>query len=403
MKIFGKQFNFRDPLQVDILIFDETNNQILRKAINKNYSVGIFYQQKPSSIFIGIKVFINFILNLGYLQIKWIRNQSFQCREKIMVSIWKNFRLIYYKSCIDVIKPKAVVTFIDNSPYFGWLSRNCKDCPFIGIQNGRRLSYIRNKDYNVQHLFSYGEQEKNYFSKIGYHVDNFYPAGSLVASLHFDPKLQLQKEIYDLLIVSCWRGNIGFNQDVKDSMKSMRIMDHLLAQYVKSRNIKAAVILRCERDSRDWIMPDIKEKFEIDYFKNIYGDSLDIIETNFSNVAHKDYRNIFPLMQKSKVITSWLSSALLEAFGIGKKVLYCNFSGTNLYHSEVDKDLVTEKSNFPEFSKLMDSLIAHDPEDYKKINKEKMNYYMSFPSDLSTYNFISNKIDEIIERSETLN
>ena len=108
-------------------------------------------------------------------------------------------------------------------------------------------------------------------------------------------------------------------------------------------------------------------------------------------------------MQKSKVVTTCLSSAAIEAFGIGKKILYCNFTGTNLYHSDIDKDLVTEKSNWLEFSKLIDSLIAHDPEDYRKINKEKMNYYMSFPSDLSTYNFISNKIDEIIERSETLN
>lgn len=403
MKIFGKQFMFRDPLQVDIVIFDETNSEMVRKSINKNYSVGIFYQRKPSGIFIGIKVLINFIRNLGYFQIKWIRNDSLQGRQKIMDSVWKNFRLIYYKSCIDVMKPKAVVTFIDNSPYFGWLSRNCKDYPFIGIQNGRRLGYVRHKDYNIQHLFSYGKHEKDYFQKIGYHVDNFYPVGSLAASLHFDPKLQSEKEIYDLLIVSCWRGNIGFTQDVQDSMKSMRIMDNLLAQYIKTRNIKAAVILRCERDSKDWIMPDIKEKFEIDYFKNIYGDSLDIIETNFSNVAHKDYRNVFPLMQKSKVITSWLSSALLEAFGIGKKVLYCNFSGKNLYHYEVDKDLVTKKSNWPEFSKLMDSLIAQAPEDYQKINKEKMDYYMSFPSDLSTYNFISNKIDEIIERSKTFN
>ena len=395
MKIFGKKFKFRDPSQVDIVIFDEWNKEYVRKSINKIYSIGIFNQRKPIDIFISFKVLISFFQNLVYFKI----NEIFGHRRGIIDAALTNLRRIYYKSCLDVMKPKAVITYIDNSSNFGWLSRNCKDYPFIGIQNGSRLSYAssgKSFDYHVQHLFCYGEHEKSLFSKIGYRVNNFYPAGSLVASLHFDLKLQSEKEIYDLLIVSSWRGNIGFQQDVKDTMKSMKIMDHLLAQYVKTRSIKAAIILRNERDSKDWIMPEIG-KSEIEYFQNIYGNSIEIIETSLSK------RNIFQLMQKSKVVTTCLSSAAIEAFGIGKKILYCNFTGTNLYHSDIDKDLVTEKSNWLEFSKLMDSLIAHDPEDYRKINKEKINYYMSFPSDLSTHNFISNKIDKIIERSEILN
>ena len=52
-----------------------------------------------------------------------------------------------------------------------------------------------------------------------------------------------------------------------------------------------------------------------------------------------------------------------------------------------------EKKKFPSFETAR-SLME---------DKEKMNYYMSFPSDLSTHNFISNKIDKIIERSEILN
>lgn len=388
MKIFGREFKFRDPSQVDIVIFDETNNELVRKSINKLFSVGVFYQRKQQTIFISIKVILNFFQNLGYFKI----NDAFELRQGIIAGILHNLRLIYYKSCLDVMKPKAVVTYIDNSPNFGWLSKNCKDYPLIGIQNGSRLRYAARKGYYVQHLFCYGEHEKDLFPKIGYNVDNFYPSGSLVASLHFDQQLQLKKEIYDLLIVSTWRGNIGFQQDVKDTMNSMKIMDQLLARYIQAKKIKAAIILRSEKNSKDWIMPEIK-KSEEDYFKDIYGESAEIIETDFSK------RNIFTLMQKSKVVISCLSSATLEAFGIGKKILYCNFTGTNIYHSDIDRELVTKESNWSDFSKLLDDLFEQAQDDYQKINKNKMNYYMSFPSDLSTHNFISNKIDEIIERS----
>ena len=56
--------------------------------------------------------------------------------------------------------------------------------------------------------------------------------------------------------MSCWRGNIGYAKDVEDSMKAMRLMDETLAQYLQNRDLKTAVILRSERDSDQWVMPE---------------------------------------------------------------------------------------------------------------------------------------------------
>lgn len=390
MKIFGRELKFRKPPEVDVVIFDECNSHLVKRVINDSYSLCVF-NQRPEDLWVNVRVLVKIFCNMGYFDVSSILKHQ----RGIFIGALKNFRYIYFKSCLDVMNPKAVVTYIDNSSSFGWLSKYSKDYPLIAIQNGSRLSYAANKDssYYVQHFFSYGEHEKSLFPKLGYHVDNFYPAGSLVASLYFDPQLEPEKEIYDLLIVSTWRGNIGFQQDVKDTMHSMKIMDQLLAQYVKTRGIKAAVILRAERDSEHWIMPEVG-KSEEDYYRDIYGDSIDIIETDFSK------RNIFPVMQKSKVIISCLSSALLEAFGIGKKILFCNFTGTNLYHSDFDEELVSEQSNWPEFSTLLDDLFAQQLESYQSLNMEKMKYYMSFPSGISTHDFISNKIDEIINESD---
>ena len=68
-------------------------------------------------------------------------------------------------------------------------------------------------------MFCFGQREVNDYPKLGYKVDHFHPVGSLNLSLNFDSQLCNIKPIYDLLVVSCWRGNIGYAKDVEDSMK----------------------------------------------------------------------------------------------------------------------------------------------------------------------------------------
>ena len=387
MKIFGRRIRLGDPKPVDIVIFDEECSNVVRIVLNKHYSVGIF-NQRPEDIWIGSGVVLKFFQCLGQLQPK----KAIEHRRGFLVGMLRQLRFIYYEACMKVIKPMAVVTFIDNSSSFGWLSKLCHQFPCIAIQNGSRLSYAANNDsgYHAQHLFCFGEHEKNLFPKLGYHVEKFHPVGSLVASLHFDRKIANLEEKYDLLVVSTWRGNIGFPQDVKDTMRSMDVMNHLLARYIRDRGIKAAVILRTEKNSNDWTMPEIGMSEE-DYYREIYGDSVDIIETDSS------IRNVFPLMQQSQVIVSCLSTALLEAYGIGKKILYCNFSGTDLYHSDLDPKIVIDQSDWDELSMRLDNLLSQQSEDYQKLHGETMRYFMAFPAGSSTHELISIRIDEIIK------
>ncbi len=390
MKILGRTVRFGDPESADIVIFDECNSNIVRKALNKKYSVAVF-NTRPEDIWLGLNVIFYFFIFFGQLQFK----EGVKHRRGFVMGFLRQLRFIYFESCLVAMKPKAVVTFIDNSSSFGWLSKNCRRFPFIAIQNGSRLSYAAEEDssYYLQHLFCFGAHEINLFTKLGYHVENFYPVGSLVASLHFDRQVASLDGKYDLLVVSTWRGNIGFQQDVKDTMRSMKIMDHLLAQYITSRGIRAAVILRAERDSEHWNMPEIGSHEE-DYYREIYGDCISIIETDFTK------RNIFPLMQQSRVIVSCLSSALLEAFGIGKKILYCNFTGVDSYHQDLDTSIVTSDSNYGSFAEKIDELLKMPQAEYSRLHRECKKYYMSNPDDRPTYQAIAEKMDKIIEKAE---
>lgn len=387
MKINGRLVRFSSLPKADVVIFDETNHQLVLRAINKRYTTDVF-RMRPEMIFINKEVFIHFFRRLFRHN---VREESRNSKGRLF-GLLRYLRHLYIEACLISMRPKAVVTFIDNDGVFHWLSRNCDLFPFIAIQNGTRLRYMAisngTSGYYLQHLCSYGTNEVGLFPQLGYHVEHFYPVGSLLASLNFEFNIPIP-ELYDMLVVSTWRGNIGFTQEVQDTMQSMEKMDRLLASYIRASGIKAAVILRAERDSQHWFMPELG-KNEKTYFEDIYGNCAEIIETNFTE------RNIFPLIQQSKVIVSCLSSALYEAFGIGKKVLFCNFTGSGIYHQDIHPSILTTNEDLAGFSTELTALLNIPQEKYTIENAGLMKYYMSFPEDKRSYLAISAIIDDLI-------
>jgi len=297
------------------MIFHRTINSFLQKIIDSKGSVHIF-SPNSNELFLGIKGLKISCKKLFFDKISENRKH----RKGLIYELFRYMYYVYIESYLIVINSKYIIPFIDKCSRLARSSKNCRQFSFISIQNGARLSYASTpkSTYHCQHLFYFGKHEINMFPKMEYYAENFYPLGSLVSSLYFNSNLNNNKEKYDLLIVSCWRGNIGFPKDVKETMRSMKIMDELLAKYINSRNIKAALILRSEENNQHWYMPEIGMN-EYDYFKNIYGDSTDLIMNDFSE------RPIYKLIQQSHMVVSVLSTALVEAFGFGKKALFYNF------------------------------------------------------------------------------
>tara|TARA_B110000971_G_scaffold221097_1_gene266889 strand:+ start:4711 stop:5877 length:1167 start_codon:yes stop_codon:yes gene_type:complete len=388
LRNFLRRLKFSIPKHSDFIIFDEAHSQYLLKIINKRHSVYII-KQRPPYYFINFSLIGMFITSLPKLSLVKIYNHP----RGILVGVFSEVRLIYYRSLILLIKPKAVITFIDNNIIFNELSKNLKKIPFIGIQNGVRLVHEKARNYHVQHLFSFGNNESSYFKNIGYKAENFYPCGSFIASQHLRYKEEPLNNKYDILIASCWRGNIGYPIDQVDSMNSMREMDTLISKYIKKNNIKAAVALRNERDGVHWFVPEIGRNEE-EYFHDIYGNSVDLIDVDFKS------RNIYSLINKSSLIVSGFStSVLLEAYGFQKKIMYYNFTNKDIYHSIFDDSIVSSNSVFESFSKELDKLIQIKQSDYVDKHSFNMKHYMSFPKDYNVTKFISKKIEEIIQNN----
>ena len=373
-----------------IVIFEETNAHIVVDLIPKNLSYTIFHTS-PVEINLSIRTFLKFITNLKYFNFKFL----FQKTHSLFYGLFWQLKMIYIKSDIDLRHPKAIMTFIDNSPQFAWLSTNFKDVPCIAIQNGFRLAYCAENEsrYHCQHLFCFGKQQTESFPKLGYKVNHFYPVGSLNLSHNFDIKLSKAKPVYDFLVISCWRGNIGDSLDVIDSMRAMGKMDEVFSEYLKTKKFRAAVLLRSERDSEDWIM-NLTGMSEEDYYKSVYGSSIEIIETNFSQ------RNVYPTMQLSDVIIAGASTTcIVEAFAMGKKVLYVNFCDSDKYHVDFDAEIVFTGKIGDDNKRLwqrLDYLQKIPTQDYQVKNNELMDYYVRKPTNLSTREEIKSKTSSII-------
>jgi len=365
---------FSKPLKSDILVFDEINYEYLKKVLPSGYSIKII-KQRPQEFFIGREI----LKGLVHIFIK---------RFSIKGGIKKSLKQSYYESLILSLEPKAVVTLVDNNQIFNYLSKTIKSIPFIAIQNGLRHPFEGSSGtFHVQHYFSFGENEKKYFPKQNMEVENYYPAGSLINSI-FSTKNTEDKK-FDILIVSSWRGNIGYGKDVKDSMKSMKISDNLISKYLSKRNLKAAIILRSERDGEHWYMPEIGLTEE-QYFKSIYTKNVKIIDADFKNYY------IYKLIVNSDLlVSSFGTTTLLEGYGIGKKILYTIFCDDKIYHEIFDESILCLNPDQEYFENKLDEIISTDKEKYIKEHKKNMRFYMNQPKP-DSLNFIKNKINEII-------
>ena len=278
MKILSRNCFFKSPEPVDILIFDECNSHIARRVISDKYSIGVF-NLRPEDFFLGSSVIFKFLKGLISFDSREIKHQR-----GFLFGVFRQLYYIYLKSCIEIIKPKAVLTYIDNNSRFSWLAKHCEKFPFIAIQNGMRSRYEARPDsnYYVPHYFCFGVLEQELFPQLGYEVDNYYPIGSLHASLNLLPESKVEQK-YDLLVVSSWRGDIGFQQDVQDTMRSMKIMDQLIAKYLNNHDMKVALIYRSMRNSEHWVIPELGLSEE-EYYQDIYGDLIEHIETSKANL-----------------------------------------------------------------------------------------------------------------------
>ena len=132
---------------------------------------------------------------------------------------------------------------------------------------------------------------------------------------------------------------------------------------------------------------------EEDYYKSIYGNLIEIIDVNFIE------RNVYSVMQSAEVIVAGFSTTcLIEAYAMGKKVLYMNFCGNNKYHRDFKPEIVFQgnENNYQLFETRLDELQMTSNKDYLREHKDIMNYYINTSAPGTTRDAIESKASDII-------
>jgi len=361
-----KKIKYKTLPKNRILIFDKKSEKLLQMTVLKNNLKYNVLHIRREVFYISISIIVNSLKNWLKFNMLSLMNQN---------KIDKNFKkisFIYYLSNIESLSPRVVITTIFNADSFYQLSNCLKHIEFIAIQNGLKTyddfneEKIEMKDTK---LFCFGEAEKDMFSQHGYDTSNFFPVGSLKAS-YYTHKLSNGSRIkYDICIVSGYREYDQFD-DAGD------IYYKKLSEFLKTSNLKR-ICIACKSQNNQ------THDREIKYFSN-YFDNVKFIKNNLQELS------TYKAMHESDITISFNSTASIEAFGWGKKILFCDW--TAYKYLPLPDMCCVFKDEIDLFETKLINLINIDYEDYINLNKKDFKYFINYNPQNPPHKIIRRKI-----------
>lgn len=378
MELFNKMINNK-PQKSDIVIFDETNSHYITEYILSGIP-SFTYNMRPAKIYISFSLIYYFFRSLRFIE--W---QSIKTKKRKLHAIGKELLCRYHLSCFQIMNPKVVITFIDNSSIYHWLCQHYNEAKFIAIQNGHRTNWeiqsTEHKHYH-QYFFCFGNYDKDRYANLGHHVEQPYPMGSLLGGYYKYKNNELSNVIYDIAIVSQYTRTSNRPSNKRNtSFNYFDIMNKYIAKYLLEYELKAVILLRS-------IDPKLLVE-EKNYFVRIYNSNVKFIYRN---------KNIFSSYQyagKSEIILGFNSTFLAEAFGLGRKVLRVDFSETNKYNI-FDPMIMFTEPNYDVFKRRLNELRSEPYQEYRKRTKQYASYLMNYNPGCPPHIYIRQTIEKFL-------
>lgn len=373
----------------DILVFDGVSKPDLELLLEEfNYVVieNRFERIKevnlsPETIFRLIENFFNLILK----------------RKRLSLSN------LYFYTFIKLIKPKVVITSIDNSSQFHQLAKLLHDeIVFFAIQNANRLDYLNNEynmrnslskiDYNskvfIPNFICFGDVEENIANKLNLNIKKFFKYGSIRSANFFyytkKEKLNLSKNLYDLCLIS--EVVHGYNEKFqkKHIEEGLGIIASFTIKFAIEKNLKFIFASKYPEGTK-W--HNRETEF---YKKHLNKEEFNYLIRN-SNKKKDKYSSYFAIFQ-SKVAVGCQSTLLRDKIGVREKILSSNLTDYENYNFPINGICTINNCNYAEFSSRLNNILTIDP----KIYFEKLNpgQVMVFDENKSTIDKIKFKIRE---------
>jgi surface carbohydrate biosynthesis protein len=373
------KITFKNLFKSSVVIFDNEGTQVLQTTVLNGIEFTILHCRKEM-FHITLPLLYLMIRNaIIFIRKKSLNLNSAERKSTLLVCIYK----IYLFSCIEYINPRVVVTFIDNKAIFHWISRMYKNCEFYAVQNGmrydaKRLQYEKQDEFgerpirfqtdvmSMPNLFCFGAYETELYKEHGHVVDNFYPVGSLKAGFYKTCIARDKAKLnFDICLVS--NGFMSLPEGHKLS-KFELVTEHfykLINKYVTEKRMSCCVAMR-STDKHD-------QEIEKECFANIFGDRATII-----GKKENDMFTTYAAMDRSSVVVALCSTAAFEAFGWGKKILFCNLFGDDYWQSPLPEICTMNVNDYEIFTSKLNYLRQLDENEYRKIIQSHARYLMNY-------------------------
>lgn len=304
--LFNAKFYFVKPREKDILIYDREGSINILKYLNKKNVIILDVRKESFNFFV-----------------------LFRCLKKNKISFDE-----YLYEYINIVKPKCIITFIDNNEKFYLIKSIFPNILTIFIQNGTRgeVGDIFGKenfnpnfkvDYMLVHGDTIGEKYESIISgkslSIGSFKNNMIPVSN--KKYHKDKKkTMLFTSTYILppknKNTPIWIDN-GKPTFWNQFYQSEDVILPFLKNYSKKNNIKLQI---CGRLIKEHTLE-----------KEYYNSYLEGCDWEF--LEREDAFSSYALVDKSDILINIDSTIGYEAFGRGLKVAFFTIRGTSLNSS----------------------------------------------------------------------
>jgi surface carbohydrate biosynthesis protein len=281
------------------------------------------------------------------------------------------------------LKPKVVITFIDNYKFMGRLQTLFPEVLVISVQNGIRLNDPSFKSYekylSFPHYFGFGSHELEMMKGKNASVKKYYSKGSLkmgaFLSCLYTPLVE-SSNIKTICFISEYKGYCTNSSDLSIAkfVSALEKICRFLSEFSQeNNNVKITIAMRSEINSETY-------QDEFKFYKDIFGNEAEYCANDRINMSS------YQLGMDSELIVGFHSSLLFELFGVGKKLLFCGSAGSGLSRKWDDerqfKFLPNEVSlsqwRYDEFKEKADALLEIDDDDLAHKTKNARKYYMNF-------------------------
>jgi len=303
-------------------------------------------------------------------------------------------RLVAYQ--IRQMKPKVVLTFIDNSNIFHMTCEACEEIPFLAIQNGGRHIWCATEalpdpelKYHIDEYFCFGPYVRDLFEKHGHDIRKYIFCGSLFGGEAFSTYMTLGTEAekkFDLCLVSQWKRDLLHPESLPSRwvrlIEAINIVADYVARYASENHVSVYIPLRTNDPAeRSFYHKQFRGKC-------VFEDSNRLAYSSYAAVA------------ASRLTIAINSTLLTEAFGAGLKVLFVNPFGEEWLRPTGNTGIwCLSKPDYGQFSERVDALLHMDIREYLSEAGAEMKRSMSYNLVQPAHKVIRDRIMELIASS----